>query len=1134
MLHERGVQVWAENGKLRCAAPAGVISEDLLAELKGRKGELLQLLDGSRGRSGGVFKMPKARGGGRHPLSFSQRRIWMMYEMEVASYAYHFLGKMEIRGSFDIEAWTAALQAVVARHGSLRTRIVKAGEEAVQIVESEGHLPVPILDFSHFSEEESESKIAALMVSQRDEPFDLSSAPLSRASIVRQGPDKHVFLITIHHIISDGWSVGNLIRDLFALYRGRVLGEEYSLEGLDYEYVDFAEWQLGQLESDEYQDQLKYWKEQLAGSPPLLTLPSQRSRPVVGAFRGRVLRFSLGIEQTKLIREAARRHGASVFMVVLALFKTLLHLYTGATDLVIGTVIANRQKRELEGIMGIFINTLVLRAKLNPNASFADFLSRVRDTTLEAYANQDYPFEKLVEVVRPIRQASHNPLFQVMVLFQNTPMPEIKLPGLDIHVDEVESNSAPFDMTVTFADMTDEMSLSINYDVDLFSESFVVSLVDRFTGLIDLRPWESAAPIRNYQALSEAERRLFLTGYNETPAEHERQCLHEDFQRAAADNRDRVALVDDSGAYTYDLLERETNRLAWLLIERGVGLESLAVIYMKRSVHVVTAMLAVLKAGGAYVPIDPEMPADRIRAILEKAKPGVILTDSSLEPHIPVGEWSVLSLEAARSLAAGRSDRKPDVEVSPENLAYVIFTSGSTGMPKGVAVTHRNVTRLLRATAGRDFVFSRDDVWTFFHSAAFDFSVWEIWGALTTGAKLVVVPYVMSRDPAAFAQLLIRERVTVLNQTPTAFSLLSSEVLSKNIHPRDFSLRYIIFGGEKLGLETLRPWLERFGENTPVLVNMYGITETTVHVSFWKIGFAEIDGAEGNSYIGSPIDDLRIHLLNPSGMPVPVDAEGEIYVSGPGVSRGYLGDPRQTATVFVPSPTGGKGDWSRSYRSGDIAKNMNPYGLSYIKRGDRQCKIRGFRIELGEIENALQGHSGIRFAAACVCGTEKDQTIEGYYVEDIPGSISGGDLRSYLAERLPAYMIPARLVALESIPLTLNGKLDRLQLPAMGDNLEKSNSERVGPLTPLHVVLMDIWKKVLQIGELGPDDDFFEVGGHSLAAIQLVNEVRQRFQCDYSVSTFFNNSTIAGMAENLSKDMVMDKFLCGNIYSGQI
>ncbi|MBO2451313.1 amino acid adenylation domain-containing protein [Actinomadura barringtoniae] len=988
------------------------------------------------------------------PLSYAQQRLWFLNRFERQSATFNMPIALRLNGHLDHEALQAALGDVVARHESLRTIFPDGSGTARQLV-LDGAAARPRLVVS----EATETGLPMALAAAAGQGFDLSVEPPLRVRLFTVGEneqekeqeDEHVLLLVLHHIAADGWSMAPLARDVIVAYAARSEGHAPVWAPLPVQYADYTLWQQELFGSEDDPEslvsrQIAYWKDTLAGLPDQLELPTDRPRPAESTYRGKTLAFELDADLHGALLKIARDSGASLFMVMQAAYGALLTRLGAGTDVPIGSPIAGRTDEVLDDLVGMFVNMLVLRTDTSGDPSFRDLIARVKETDLAAYAHQDLPFERLVEVLNPARSMARHPLFQVVLSFQNNPEAKLELDGLSGGAEPLASGVAKYDLSLYLEERHGEdgapagIEGGLEYALDLFDPATAESIATRFERLLHELVDAPDAPIGTAEILDRAERRAILRTWAGGTAEPvERTTIPALFEEQAEIRPGAPAVTFEGVSLSYGEVNARANRLARHLVARGVGPEQFVALKLPRSADLVVAILAVLKAGAAYVPMDPDYPADRIAYMVEDSNP--VLTIESVE------------------IPDGYDDSDLGITISPDHPAYVIYTSGSTGRPKGVVIPHQNVVRLLRSTE-QWFDFGPDDVWTLFHSYAFDFTVWELWGSLLYGGRLVVVPYLTSRSPEEFAELLAAERVTVLNQTPSAFYQLMP-------HERDdLAVRYVIFGGEALEPARLRGW-----ENAR-LVNMYGITETTVHVSY-----VEVDREHVGSVIGVGIPDLRVYVLDDRLQPVPPGVVGEMYVAGAGLARGYLNRPALSAERFVADPYGKPG--TRMYRTGDLGRWLKDGRLEYLGRADQQVQLRGFRIELGEIEAALTRHEAISDAAVIV----RDDRLVAYVV----GS-TDDDLRRHVGKDLPDYMVPAVVMTLDALPLTVNGKLDRKALPAP-DYAAKVSSRT--PRTPNEETLAALFAEVLGLERVGIDDGFFDLGGDSIIAIQLVSRARQ-------------------------------------------
>ncbi|HYX23529.1 MAG TPA: amino acid adenylation domain-containing protein, partial [Thermoanaerobaculia bacterium] len=996
------------------------------------------------------FEVPPLRPVSREgdlPLSFAQERLWFLDQLQPDSSAYNVPTAVRLTGRLEISALATTLQEIVRRHESLRTSFTVRSGQPVQRVAPVVDLSLSVVDLGDLEPGRREVEARALTAAEALRPFDLRRAPLLRATLLRLAGKEHALLLTLHHIASDGWSTGVLVREIVALYGAFAQGEPSPLPEMPVQYADFAVWQRGWLQGETLEAQLAYWRAVLSGAP-VLELTTDRPRAALQGHRGADVVFRLPAEVSDGVRTLSRQRGATPFMVLLAGFEALLQRYTGQDDLIVGSTIANRTRSQLEGVIGFFVNTLALRGDLSGNPDFSALLVRVRESALGAYAHQDLPFERLVAELQPERDLSRSPLFQVLFQLPETPIDAkpVELPDLELQPMGVRGQTAKLDLVLSLFNAGSTFIGLLNYNTDLFEASTAERLARHLGSLLAAMVAVPSLPITTLPLLSAAERHQLALEWNEAPSEDLGVgVLHERFAEQAARSLKATAVICEGERLSYGDLEARSNQLARYLVRLGVLPGDLVGLCLERSVEMVVAILGVLKAGAAYVPLDPAYPQERLAFLVADSRPPVVLTQDSLAALLPEPgpDTRVVFVDRDAERLARELTSAPRVVVSAEHPAYVIYTSGSTGQPKGVVVRHGNALRLFSATE-RWFGFGPQDVWTLFHSYAFDFSVWEIWGALLYGGRLVVVPYWVSRSPEAFYELLRTERVTVLSQTPSAFRQLiwAEEAVLAGAEP-DLALRYVIFGGEALEPASLAPWFERHGDERPRLINMYGITETTVHVT-WREVVRE-DVARAVSAVGCPIPDLGVYLLDSALQPVPVGVPGEIHVGGAGLAEGYLGRPELTAERFIPNPFGEAG--SRLYRSGDLARRLPDGDLEYLGRIDHQVKIRGFRIELGEIESALVRHPAVREAVVLAVDDPEragDRRLVAWVVPSAGEAPSLSDLRSFVGQSLPDYMLPSALVLLDALPLTANGKIDRRALPAP----EKERPDVAGFVAP--------------------------------------------------------------------------------------
>jgi amino acid adenylation domain-containing protein len=1128
-LRQKDIHIAAEGDQIRVNAPEGAVTPELRAELLARKQEIVDYLS--------TMEIPDTKGFASisgiqrdvYPLSFEQERLWFIEQLGPHSTAYNISHAFQLSGHLDLSALERAFGAVCRRHAILRTHFEEKDGRRIQKVLPDMHVsftrcnvegwtkePYPILNLSQFPVHEAVQTAQAFLHERACLPFNLKDGPLVRAGLIALNDTHWFLLLEMHHIISDGWSMGIFFRELSSLYGAYRRGEDGELDELAVQYGDYALWEREWLQGDALQEQLAYWRQRLAGAPAELGLPADRVRPAEQSYRGGKYQFRIRAGVTQALKELSREAGATLFMTLLAAFKVLLYRYTGQADLLVGFPIAGRQRPELEAMIGFFVNTLVLRTDLSGEPAFFEVLERVRAGALEAYAHQDLPFEKLVEEINPERDLSRNPLFQVMFAFQSAPEGKLALEGMEVEEIEVETGGTAFDLTLSMEEEQGEIVGTMEYRCDLFDAERIERMAGHMQVLLREIVSEPGKRIGQLELLGEAERRLLLEEWNQVEVEKEEgRCLHELLQEQAGQRPDGIALVYEGEHLSYGALNRRANQVAGWLQKVGVGPEKLVGVMMERSLEMVVGLVGILKAGGAYVPLDPSYPAERLAYMMADAGVEVVLSQAGVHAGRVVTGVRVLELDRQWAQVAQQSEENLETDVCRENLAYVIYTSGSTGQPKGVMVTHANGVRLFDATQAW-YGFDAEDIWSLFHSYAFDFSVWELWGGLLYGGRVVVVPEDIRQSPGQFYELLVEEHVTVLNQIPSLFRQLM-QVDQKRTEARGgHSLRWVIFGGEALDYASLPGWFERYGDERPRLVNMYGITETTVHVTYQPV--TREDGGRAGSAIGRAIPDLRLYVLDPRSLqPVPVGIAGELYVGGAGLARGYWRRPGLTAERFIPDPHSEEAG-VRLYRTGDLVCYRADGDLEYLGRLDHQVKVRGFRIELGEIEAALVEHEGVRDVVVLMragAGGGGEERLTAYVLAHGDRLPSVSEMHRHLRRKLPEYMLPAAYVALERWPRTPSGKIDRRALPAPEESRPDLEARYVAPRNEIEERLAEIWCDVLGVDQVGVHDNFFELGGHSLLATRMVARIGERLQVALPLRDLFAAPTIAQIAETV-------------------
>ncbi|MBV9790644.1 MAG: amino acid adenylation domain-containing protein [Chloroflexi bacterium] len=1060
------------------------------------------------------------------PLSFAQERLWFLNQLDPGSAAFNLPYYVQLRGALDVSALEGSLNTIIQRHEVLRTTFPPVAGQPVQRIVPELSLHLQLIDLRQHAPDQRQSELRRLIESESRQSFNLLDDVLLRAKLVQLADDEHVLLLTMHHIVADGWSQAVFTRELSALYAALRQNQPPQIAALPIQYADYAVWQRQWLQDEVLAQQVAYWRQQLQpneGRLPVLDLPTDRPRPAIQTFNGATVAVDLPAELTAALKSVSQHEGATLFMTLLAAFQALLYRYTGQRDFGVGSPIANRTRQDLEGLIGFFVNMLVLRADIAPESSFRDLLRNVRETALGAYAHQDLPFEKLVEELQLERDLSRSPLFQVMFVLQNVPAPALELSGIEVCPLEVPNQTAKYDLTLTLAEIGDRVTGTFEYNTDLFEPATIARMAGHFQTLLAAIVADPDRQIPELPLLGADERRLMLLDWNATGTPYAADaCIHQFFEAQVERTPDAVALVFRDQQLSYRELNARANQLARHLRSLGVVPDALVGIYMERSLDMVIAMLAVLKAGAAYLPLDPAYPQERIGFMIADANVAVLLTEPQLAGLQPQDHAQIVALERAWPQIAQLSEQNLSTAALPHNLAYVIYTSGSTGIPKGVMVSHRNVANFV---AGMDQRIGSDPgTWLALTSISFDISVLELLWTLARGFKVVLHDErrqladtldVDQVDDSLPSQLACHQ-VTHLQCTPSQARMLLSEPDAVAAWQ---SVRTLLLGGEALPVDLARQLLDQFSAE---LHNMYGPTETTI----WSATH-HVKTVEASIPLGRPIANTEIYILDAQLAPVPIGVAGELYIGGAGVVRGYLNRPGLTAERFIPDSFS-QIPGSRLYRTGDLVRYRPDGTIDFLGRADTQVKLRGFRIELGEIEAELRQHEAVRDAVVIV----RDERLVAYVVEENLESrtqnlggegeagsrflVLGSTLRAFLASRLPDYMIPAMFVTLDALPLTPNGKLDRRALPAPSADRPELAASYIAPRNDLEQRIAEIWAAVLHLERVGVDDNFFELGGTSLLLVQARTRLREALGRDVPLVELFQYPSISALARHLS------------------
>ncbi|ARU62659.1 hypothetical protein CBW65_18025 [Tumebacillus avium] len=1037
------------------------------------------------------------------PLSFAQQRMWLIDQLDPGSPLYNMPMVMRLTGKLNVQALEKSYNEMIFRHESLRTVFALQDGEPMQLIKEANYRPLNILDIQEA--EDVEAEIQAFAIQERAHSFDLEKGPLSRLLLLKAGPEHHVLLLTMHHIISDGWSQGVFIREIGALYQAFATGRPSPLPELSIQYADYAVWQRDTLQGELLEEKLAYWRQKLGGERSVLQLPTDRPRPAVQTHRGHTIDFVLPHGIKEKLTVLGRREGATAYMIYLAAFKLLLSRYSGQQDLLVGSPVAGRNNTQLEPLIGFFINTLVMRTDLAGDLTFAELLRRVKQTTLEAFAHQEVPFEMIVADLQPERNLSHSPLFQVMFSLQNAPVGSLEVEGITFKQIIVDGGTAKFDLLVNMQELQDTLYATFEYNADLFDEATMQRMSGHFSRILSEIAEQPDQKLADLPLLTEEERHLLLVEWNRTETDLPALPVHALFERQAAQTPEKTAVRFGSETVTYRELNERSNRLARHLQKIGIGAGQLVGLAIERSTELYVAMLAILKAGGAYVPFDTAYPAERLSYLLEDTGIQVMVTTQHLTGQLPSHDARMVCLddsETSEEIARENGDDLP-LAVTPDSVAYVMYTSGTTGQPKGILVPHRGIVRLCCGPTAA-LPYTADDVAFQYAPISFDASTVEIWGALLSGATLYVYP----PDHASVEEIghAVQEQgVTVLFLTAGLFH----QMVDTNLNGLR-GLRLLASGGDVISAPHVKKVVEQLG--IPVR-NLYGPTEVTSVATAHEVQRAADVGT--SLPIGRPIANTTVYVLDSRLQPVPIGVAGELHVGGAGVALGYLHRPELTGANFVPSPFRA-GD--RLYKTGDLVRWLADGTLEFLGRIDNQVKIRGFRIEPGEVEAVIEQHPAvIRSVVMAREDAPGLKRLVAYLILDPAADVAAGSIRAFLQDKLPDYMVPSAFVSLEEIPLNANQKVDYRALPAPEGRLEQAG-EYIAPRSDAEEKLAVLYAELLGVQQVGANDHFFELGGHSLLGARLVSRIREVFAAELPLRALFEHPTVAGLAKLLSGD----------------
>ncbi|MGE5398775.1 MAG: amino acid adenylation domain-containing protein, partial [Ignavibacteriales bacterium] len=1049
------------------------------------------------------------------PASYAQQRLWFLDQFEPGSPYYNIPSALRIKGKFNVEILNRVIKEICRRHESLRTNFSTIDGKPVQVISLEINIPFSIIDLTEIPAVDVENEISHIVNETARYSFNLSNEPLFRVKVLKISSEDHVLIVIMHHIISDGWSMGVLIDEITKLYAAFTEGKSSPLQDLEIQYADYSQWQKDYLEGELLDQQLDYWKKQL-GNTPFLELPTDRPRPAVWTNNGASLSRIIPAYKLEKLIALSRTENATLFMTLLTAFKILLYKYSNQPDISIGTPIANRTRKEVESIIGLFINTIVIKTDLSGNPTFRELLQRVKKITLEGYENQDLPFELLVEKLQPNRDMSYQPLFQVMFILQNIPMNSKELSGLTMSMINIDMGTSTYDITMTLAETHDGLDISVEYNTDLFDKRTIDQMLAQYESLLSniiLNPGEK---INFLQLMEQKDRDRILYEWNKTQAFHKDECIHQLFERQAEQNSASIAAVFRDNSITYKELNDRANQLAHRLVKLGVGPETIVGICIERSLEMLVTVLGVSKSGGAYLPLDASYPEDRLAFMLKDANVRVLITQDKLLDIIPHHMGPVILVDKDWELIANESTANLDRMTDPKNLVYVIYTSGSTGKPKGTMISHASLVNAY--LAWEEAYELRTNARCHLQMASFSFDVFagDWTRALCSGGKLVIASREILLEGENLYELMKKEGVNIAEFVPAVLRNLIQylEISGNNLN----FMHLLIAGSDIWYVSEYKKFRKYCGEQTR-LINSFGLTEATIDSSYYESNHLNISD-EHLVPIGHPFANMTLFILDEFYQPLTVGLKGELYVGGTGLSRGYLNRPDITADKFIPNPfslTPGE----RLYRTGDLARYLPDGNVEFLGRMDNQIKLRGLRVELGEIETALSEYGNIKDVAVIaredVAG---DKRIVAYLVANDNNYPKISELKYYLLSRMPEYMVPSAFVFLQKLPLTPNGKIDRRSLPApdMEEIIREKEMNFVAPRTAVEEVIASIWSEVLNIEKIGVNDNFFDLGGHSLLATQVISRIRKAFNIDIPLRNIFEIPTIEGLARLVEKE----------------
>ena len=1119
-LRENKIKVWLQDGHLRYQASQDALTPELLVEMKGHKEALLNYLqDHQAGPLSETQEIPPRKNAETAPLSPMQQRLWLLNQLEPDSPFYNITRILRLKGNLNIEAIHKAFEALILRHEIFRTIYKNTNEGLIQIILQAWNFELPVYDVEEEAGTEKQDIIDTTLKDEVKRPFDLASDLKLRAKLIRLSSREYILIFVVHHIASDGWSMGLLSKELVSLYKAFSLGQENPLPKPPIQYADFAEWHCQYLKSGVGKKQLEYWKEKLL-APPILDICTDFPRPKIQTFNGRSHKLFIEPQLTQKLKQLCQQRGMTMYMLFLAAIAIVISRHSRQEDIIIGSPLADRRYPSTQSVIGPFLNTLALRLDTSKELTIETFCEQVKQTCLEAYDHRDIPFEQLVEELKPERDASRSPWFQVLFAFQNFPKVSNKLGDLDVERIKLGKGTAKFELTFVASEVNDGIQLSSGYNTDLFRPDTTQRILNQvktvLAAMVVLKPEQLVSEI---SLLSSEEQHQLLTEWHQSQETVLSElCIHQLFEDQVIRNPDAVAVEWKGHSLSYLELNSRANQLARHLQTLGIGPDVLVGVCIERSVDMLVSLLAILKAGGAYVPLDPYSPTDRLTFMVADSQISVLITQSgeitfANNPTVKViclnQDWDTIATEVDDNLLCAST---------PDHLAYVIYTSGSTGTPKGVMVPHSALVNFTQAATDL-YDMTSDDRVLQFASISFDAAAEEIYPTLTSGGTLVLRTDDMLGAAEQFLKKCADLQLTVLD-LPTAFwqQIVPDLAVAEATLPD--SLRLVIIGGERVSPEHVKTWQTQVGDH-PKLINTYGPTEATIVATAFPISTLPI---ANEVPIGRPLANIETYVLNNYLQPVPIGVPGELHIGGKGLARGYLNRPELTSERFIPHPFSNTPE-AQLYKTGDLVRYLTDGALEYLGRIDDQVKIRGFRVELGEVESALTADSHVKDAVVIAQTDDLGSQQLVAYLVTATESFSLSETRQAIKKKLPNYMVPSAFMVLESIPLTPNGKVDRRALPVPDPNQRLNNveliaprnsNEFVAPRNRVEETLSKIWRELLKQEKIGIYDDFFELGGHSLLAIQMISRINDYFRLNLLLRNIFEAPKIADLGNRIT------------------